>query len=340
MTTSEQLIKWYKSNCRELPWRDTKEPYKIWLSEIILQQTRVNQGLDYYYEFVENFPTIEDLANANLDKVLKLWQGLGYYSRARNLHETAKTIVKEFNGIFPKDYKELIKLKGIGTYTAAAICSFAYNQNYAVVDGNVYRVLSRLYNINTPIDSTIGKKLFNSLAKENLSKVQPDLHNQAIMEFGALVCLPKSPNCSICIFNQTCLSLKENTVNQLPIKAKKSKQTNRYFNYLFFENNNETLISKRLKNDIWKSLYEFPLIETKQKVNNIIELGIKLNNLKLIHVKEMPPHMLSHQKIHAKFWHIHTKKLQKEKNQIKIKISKLKNFPTSKLIENYLNSNS
>ena len=217
---AKRLIKWYNFNKRELPWRSTSDPYKIWLSEIILQQTQVNQGLSYYLKFVEEFQTVKDLAKAPADKVMKLWQGLGYYSRARNLHEAAKNIVNEHKGEFPKAYEDIRALKGVGDYTAAAIASIAYNLPYAVVDGNVYRVLSRIFGIETPIDSTSGKKEFNELANELLTKKNPADYNQAIMEFGALYCRPKNPDCTNCIFNDKCEAYRLNKINLLPVKSK------------------------------------------------------------------------------------------------------------------------
>ena len=220
---SVKLISWYKKNQRDLPWRKTKDPYKIWLSEIMLQQTQVVQGLSYYLKFTEAFPTIKDLAKAPEDKVMRLWQGLGYYSRARNLHTTAKLVATEYKGFFPKTYDEIIALKGVGDYTAAAIASIAYDLPYAVVDGNVYRVLSRLFNLATPINSTQGKKEFQLLANELLNAKHAALHNSALMEFGALVCRPQNPQCETCVLQGHCLAFKNNTVAALPVKEKTIK---------------------------------------------------------------------------------------------------------------------
>ena len=232
MNFSSKIISWYQQNYRDLPWRNTNDAYKIWLSEIILQQTRVSQGLPYYINFVTAFPTVNDLANADEQEVLKLWQGLGYYSRARNLHFTAKLVVENHNGIFPTTYDELIKLKGIGTYTAAAISSFSANEAVAVVDGNVFRVLSRVFNVNYDISLNTTKKYFIELAQKILSTTQPNLHNQAIMEFGALQCVPKSPNCLDCVFNDSCEAYKLKIVSELPVKLKKNKITKRFLNYV------------------------------------------------------------------------------------------------------------
>ena len=229
---SQKIIFWYEHNKRDLPWRNTRDPYLIWLSEIILQQTRVDQGMSYYLKFVGEFPTVKQLAKADNEKVMKLWQGLGYYSRARNLHTTAKIILLEHKGVFPKEFETILALKGVGEYTAAAIASFAYNKPYAVVDGNVYRVLSRVFDISTPIDSTQGKKEFNHLAGELLDKNKPAIYNQAIMEFGAMQCKPINPYCAVCPLNTMCLAYSKKLVAELPVKSKKTKVRDRYFNYI------------------------------------------------------------------------------------------------------------
>lgn len=258
MNFAQLILSWYTENKRELPWRDTGDPYIIWISEIILQQTRVAQGYDYFLRFVRRFPDIKALADADEDEVMKHWQGLGYYSRARNLHAAAKSM----NGVFPRTYPEVLALKGVGEYTAAAICSFAYGMPYAVVDGNVYRVLSRYFGMDIPIDSTGGKKLFAKLADELLDKKSPGLYNQAIMDFGALQCVPKSPDCLFCPLNGSCAALKMGVVDKLPVKQHKTKSVNRYFNYIYVRAGGYTFIRKRTENDIWKNLFEFPLIET------------------------------------------------------------------------------
>ncbi len=254
------IIQWYSDNKRELPWRDTKDPYRIWISEIILQQTRIAQGYDYYVRFLERFPDVKSLAEAPEDEVMKMWQGLGYYSRARNLHEAAKQIVSA--GRFPENHEEVRKLKGVGDYTAAAICSFAYGQPYAVVDGNVYRVLARYLGIETPIDSSLGKKEFQAVAQELLDKSRPALYNQAIMDFGAIQCTPQNPKCESCTLSDTCSALRENRVEVLPVKSHKTKTSNRYFNYIYVRAGEHTYINKRTSDDIWKNLYELPLIES------------------------------------------------------------------------------
>jgi A/G-specific adenine glycosylase len=265
---SNSLINWYLNNKRDLPWRNTDNPYNIWLSEIMLQQTRVAQGLPYYLDFISTFPTVFDLAKAPEEKVLKHWQGLGYYSRARNLHYTAKYVANELKGEFPNNYKDLLKLKGIGEYTAAAIASFSHNEAVPVVDGNVFRVLSRYFDIETDISLATAKKEFSELALELMPKNDPATFNQAIMEFGALQCVPKSPDCKNCIFNSSCAALQKKKVQYLPVKLKKVKISYRFFNYIVFEDDKlNTLIQKRDQKGIWQNLYEFPLIETETELN-------------------------------------------------------------------------
>ena len=313
MKFSKTLIQWYLQNKRDLPWRNDINPYTIWLSEIMLQQTRVAQGLPYFLRFTSAFPTVFDLANAEEEEVLKLWQGLGYYSRARNLHKTAKQIAFEFNGEFPKNYSELLHLKGIGEYTAAAIASFAYNENVPVVDGNVFRVLSRYFDVETDIASSGAKKEFIQLAAELLPKGQANIFNQAIMEFGALQCVPKNPDCGNCIFNDSCLALQKKKVAQLPVKSKKTKVTNRYFNYLVFsDETNKTIICKRIQKGIWHNLYEFPLLETEKAESDIAVLNLIKNQSFVTNaVQEVTlfnsipiVHKLSHQHLTIKFWKV------------------------------------
>ena len=313
MKFSKALTQWYLQNKRDLPWRNDTNPYTIWLSEIMLQQTRVAQGLPYFLRFTKAFPTVFDLANADEEEVLKLWQGLGYYSRARNLHKTAKQIAFEFNGEFPKTYIELLHLKGIGQYTAAAIASFAYNESVPVVDGNVYRVLSRYFDVETDIASAAAKKEFTQLAAELLPKGSANIFNQAIMEFGALQCVPKNPDCAICVFNDSCLALQKKKVEQLPVKSKKGKVTNRYFNYLVFsDENNNTIINKRTQKGIWHNLYEFPLIETETAASDSDILALIQNQNfvanRILEIQLCNPesivHKLSHQHLTIKFWKV------------------------------------
>jgi A/G-specific adenine glycosylase len=307
------LIKWYLQNKRDLPWRNTTNPYLIWLSEIMLQQTRVAQGMPYFLSFTTAFPTVFDLAKANEEEVLKLWQGLGYYSRARNLHKTAQYIASDLAGIFPDNYSDLLKLKGVGEYTAAAIASFSYNEAVPVVDGNVFRVLSRYFDIETDIAQASAKKEFAALAFELMPKDNPATFNQAIMEFGALQCVPKSPNCGICVFNESCAALQKKKVDQLPVKSKKVKVRNRYFNYLVVaDENDNTIIQKRTDKGIWHNLYEFPLIETDKEedfdfITEQIQSDYFQDNSILSILEDNDKsiiHKLSHQHLHIKFWKV------------------------------------
>ncbi|MBA4135141.1 MAG: A/G-specific adenine glycosylase [Flavobacterium sp.] len=313
MNFSKSLIQWYLQNKRDLPWRNTIDPYFIWLSEIMLQQTRVAQGLPYFLRFTEAFPTVFDLAKTDEEQVLKLWQGLGYYSRARNLHKTAQQVAFEFNGKFPANYAELLKLKGIGEYTAAAIASFAYNESVPVVDGNVYRVLSRYFEVETDIASSVAKKEFTQLAAELLPAGEANLFNQAIMEFGALQCVPKNPDCANCIFNNSCAALQKKKVAQLPIKSKKVKVRTRFFTYLVFEDEvNNTLIQKRTQKGIWHNLYEFPLLETDNDLSPeaLSDLLLKHTYVenKILDISRFNEavvvHKLTHQHLNICFWKV------------------------------------
>jgi len=298
---SEKVVEWYTSNNRKLPWRTTKDPYKIWLSEIILQQTRVIQGLPYYNRFTEKFPSVEALAAASEQEVLRLWQGLGYYTRARNLHKCAKTVVNDFNGTFPDNFEGLKKLPGIGDYTAAAIASIAFGQPVAVVDGNVFRVLSRIFGIETEINSPEGRKYFTQLANELLDHRHPDLHNQAVMEFGALFCTPKNPQCPECTFKNTCFANQNNLQQALPVKIKAKAARKRYFYYIVVKKGKSLLMKKREQKDIWHGLYDFMLVEKTKPVKTtsvLQELHLPTEN---IDVSEQYKHILSHQIILARF---------------------------------------
>jgi len=338
MHFSDILNSWYSKYKRELPWRNTTSPYNVWLSEIILQQTRVAQGLSYYNKFVKSYPDIEDLANDSEDNVLKLWQGLGYYSRARNLHATAKIVSSEFNGVFPETYDEIIKLKGVGAYTAAAISSFCYGENRAVVDGNVYRVLSRYFGISTPIDSTIGKKEFQELAQECLSSENPGEHNQAIMEFGALQCTP-NPSCETCPLQTSCIAYGNSAVKAFPVKAKKIKVRDRYFNFIVIGDNDSFYIQKREAKDIWQNLYQFPLKESEKEIISPLELEESLVNKSVfLKVSEQYKHVLSHQRIYAKFWEFNVGELPSLNGYKKIKKIDIQEFAIPRLIEKYLES--
>jgi A/G-specific adenine glycosylase len=338
MKFSNQLIYWYLQNDRDLPWRKTKNPYFIWLSEIMLQQTRVNQGLSYYITFTKEFPTVFDLANASESKVLKLWQGLGYYSRARNLHFSAKYIASELKGEFPSTYDEIKKLKGVGDYTASAISSICFSEPEAVVDGNVYRVLSRYFGIKTPINSSAGIKEFKKLAQILIDSKQPGAHNQAIMDFGALHCKPQNPLCETCPLNNSCIALATKSIKELPVKEKKIKVRKRYFNFLVFvSDNGQTILSERKGKGIWQGLYQFPLVETEKSVSKeelYTEKPAEIKSLEsavLFNEKEIV-HKLSHQHLHTKFWIVKKNDLQ-ENN---VNWNEIEKYPVPILIANFL----
>lgn len=341
MDFSSVLIQWYLEHKRPLPWRQTKNPYLVWLSEIILQQTRVDQGLPYYNKFIESFPTIEELAGAPEQEVLKLWQGLGYYSRARNLHASAKFIVMELDGQFPPSYKELLKLKGVGDYTASAVASICYGEPQAVVDGNVFRALSRIFGIDTPINSGEGKKQFKKLAQELMDPSHPSDFNQGMMEFGAVQCKPQQPLCKTCPFSQRCVAFNQGRIKDLPVKLKKGTAQVRHFNYLVFVSEGKTLLRQRTQKGIWHGLYEFPLVETPAQAEE--ELLVKEPVFKK-YVPESAPsirsynpapivHKLSHQHIYAKFWILDRDQLPEPG----IPIAQLQQYPVPALIEKFIN---
>ncbi|WP_027419095.1 A/G-specific adenine glycosylase [Crocinitomix catalasitica] len=332
---SISIHQWFRQSSRSLPWRKTNNSYKIWLSEIILQQTRVDQGLNYYLKFVENFPTVFDLAEASEDQVLNLWQGLGYYSRARNLHFTAKLIVDQYDGVFPTAYKDVLSLKGVGVYTAAAICSFASNLPYAVVDGNVYRVLARYFAVDTPIDSTIGKKVFQDLADELLDREQPGNHNQALMELGALVCTPKSPDCENCPVALMCQSRKEGTQLSFPIKTKKIKVRKRYLHFFVFCVKDKVVLLKRDENDIWKGLYQFPLIETDSEILSGDEVQNRFGDITAITDITLK-HQLTHQTLFATFHRVFVDEYQTLKGEILVKNIDLIDYGMPQLLIRYM----
>jgi A/G-specific adenine glycosylase len=343
MNFSKTLIIWYLENKRDLPWRSEKAPYYIWLSEIILQQTRIEQGKPYYLKFVERFPSVFELASASEEEVLKLWQGLGYYSRARNLHASAKYIVRELNGIFPASHKELLKLKGVGDYTASAIASICYEEPVAVVDGNVYRVLSRIFGINTPINSTEGIKEFKILAQNLLDETNPSDFNQGLMEFGALQCKPQLPECSTCPFSENCIAFKEQRIAELPVKLKKQKIRKRHFNYLvFISEEKETLLKQRMGKGIWQGLYEFPLVETSgdASLENLVkEEEYKsystMENTSVALFNELPVvHKLSHQHIYTRFWIVNCRELPQEG----VPLKEIEQFPVPVLIDKFIES--
>lgn len=343
---SSVLQKWYSQHKRDLPWRNTKDAYIIWLSEIILQQTRVEQGFPYFNRFLDKYPTVGHFAKAEEDEILKLWQGLGYYSRARNMHFTAKVINRDFEGRFPPEKEQLKKLKGIGDYTAAAIASFAYNMPHAVVDGNVYRFLSRYFGIKTPIDSTKGKQQFFALAHELLDKKNPGNHNQAIMEFGSRQCKPASPLCDTCPFNRDCVAFTKKKVQLLPVKSKKQKIKTRHFNYLFIRWRNKMYLHKRTEKDIWKNLYEFPLIETPEKTAPAVLMKspewktvFGKTKLQVANVSNEYKHQLSHQTIYAVFYDIKLKEKTNaflKKHFTEIDVDDCENYGVPRLVERFM----
>tara|TARA_R110000796_G_scaffold250788_3_gene380618 strand:+ start:21070 stop:22113 length:1044 start_codon:yes stop_codon:yes gene_type:complete len=312
MIFSKKILAWYAENKRDLPWRNTVNPYNIWLSEIMLQQTRVAQGTPYYLKFIKIFPSVNDLANASEEKILKLWQGLGYYSRARNLHATAKLVSEKYNGNFPNSYNELLQLKGVGDYTASAIASISFDIPEPVVDGNVYRVLSRYFGVTLPINSSDGIKYFKELARKVMDTDHIRDYNQGIMEFGAIQCTPKNPSCNDCPLNSSCVALKEKKVGELPVKLKKLKIKNRYFNYLvIIDEHNRTVLQQRIGKGIWQHLYEFPLIELDQDIPlDKSEIDKRLKKLLIFDEEyEVYPlnenkiiHKLSHQHLYTTFW--------------------------------------
>lgn len=341
MNISKQLINWYTDNKRDLPWRNTTNPYFIWLSEIILQQTQVVQGRPYYDSFTATFPTVFDLANAEEQEVLKLWQGLGYYSRARNLHASAKYIVKELDGKFPDTFDQIIKLKGVGDYTASAIASICFNQVTAVVDGNVYRALSRIYGIDTPINTSKGFKEFKTLGQQLIDPKQPATFNQAIMEFGARLCKPKNPDCNSCPFNTICVALQKNIISDLPVKLKTLKVKKKYFNFIVaLSEDNKTILEQRTGSGIWQNLYQFPLIETDKSVShNIIESQVKnLDAFKSYNIAlslyndKAIIHKLSHQHLYTKFWIVNLN----DDLESGILFDEITNYPVPILIGNFI----
>lgn len=346
---TRQLLRWFATHHRPMPWKGEKDPYLIWLSEIILQQTRVAQGLPYFERFKKAYPTINDLAAAPEDEVFKLWEGLGYYSRARNLHATAKHISNDMDGKFPDTHEEILKLKGVGPYTAAAIASFAYELPYAVLDGNVFRVLARYFGIQTPIDSTAGKKAFAKLAQQLLDKKRPADYNQAIMDFGATLCVPKNPDCEKCPFQEDCVAYRDELIGQLPVKEKKLKKRTRYFQYLIFNLNDQIWIRKRTGKDIWQGLYDFPLIETTELINKGKLLKhktfldwTKKNEVTIERVSRPFSQQLTHQKIHSVFFELQLAHMPEDflaDWQI-ITRSNLTDYAFPRIIDLYLQDNS
>ncbi len=335
---TSKLLAWYAQHKRDLPWRQTKDPYCVWISEVILQQTRVAQGLPYYYLFLDRFPTVNDLAKANEDEVLKLWQGLGYYSRARNLHKAAKVVTTMHNGVFPSSFKELLALPGIGPYTASAIASFCYEEPKAVLDGNVFRVLARYFDVDIPINLPKGTRYFQDLAQSLIDVKKPSIYNQAIMEFGALHCTPKQPLCNTCPLENKCQSKAKNTIALRPQKIKAKPVKHRFFHYLVpFDNGQNTLLDKRVGKDIWHGLYEFPLVEadhvlTEEELKLHPNLPNWAANATWIKFEDdVITHKLSHQTLHTHFWI-----LEDIEKQLPTPWSEIQNFGVPRLIERFL----
>ncbi|MFK8045300.1 MAG: A/G-specific adenine glycosylase [Crocinitomicaceae bacterium] len=334
VSISNTIQNWYKKNKRDLPWRHTSDPYRIWLSEVIMQQTQVVQGTSYYLKFIKAYPNVKSLAESSQEHVLKNWQGLGYYSRARNLHFAAKQITSDNDGVFPSTYSEIIKLKGVGEYTAAAIASFAYSEPYAVVDGNVFRVLSRLFAINTPINSTSGKKEFFKLAQSLLDRKNPGEHNQAMMELGALVCRPKNPDCNNCPVQFHCEAFEKKSVTDFPVKNKILKVKKRYLNYVLISNGEEILVNKRTGSGIWQGLYDFPVVESNKPIFEIAEVdGIGVKGARFdLELK----HILTHQHLYAKFWILEQEQMTEFVDYDIISINNLEDLPLPQLIVRYI----
>ncbi|MEP2025298.1 MAG: A/G-specific adenine glycosylase [Reichenbachiella sp.] len=335
---STQLLEWYHIHKRNLPWRETRDPFKIWLSEIILQQTRVNQGLPYYLKFTEEFETIEDFAQADLDEILKIWQGLGYYSRARNMHECAAMIIEKYDGHFPNNYQELQNLKGIGKYTAAAIASICFNEAVPTIDGNVFRLTSRFFGISDDIAKASSFKIFFDKGLQHIPEHEPGNFNQAMMEFGATVCVPKSPNCEDCIFSNLCYAHQRDMIDALPVKSKNIKIKHRYFNYHVLRYKNQILIRQRTSGDIWAGLYEFDLYESEKslKISNF-------ENAKLLYSTNEIIHQLTHQKLHIQFgvFELNSEQafeeIRNEKLMSTVSVNALGDYAVPKPIELFLN---
>jgi A/G-specific adenine glycosylase len=334
-----ELMYWAEANPRKMPWLGEKDPYKIWLSEIILQQTRVAQGREYYIRFLTNYPNVKALANASLDEVLLLWEGLGYYTRARNLWFTAKVIVREMGGVFPNEYEDILRLKGIGPYTAAAIASFAFNRPVAVLDGNVFRVLARFLGLCLSPGSTTGTKQMTQIANELINRLEPGRYNQSIMNLGAMVCLPKKPECKLCPFNKHCFALKHNAIENLPVKKKKIKIKTRHFHFWVLHSHSHVYIEQRKNGDIWHSLFQFPVTES-EKDADIDELWSKYGlhenpEVQIVFGNERFVQQLTHQKIIARF---HIVSMGEWDNSVfqKVNIRNLGSFAFPKIVKDFI----
>ena len=320
----DTIVAWYLKSARDLPWRNDISPYKTWVSEIILQQTRIEQGLPYYLKFIDKFRDVNSLANAKEDEVLSLWQGLGYYTRARNMHKCARKVVEDYGAIFPKNYNDLLKLPGIGKYTAAAIASICYGEQVAVVDGNVQRFVARFLGITDPVNTKIGAVAIENFVNEEIKDSNPSIFNQAMMEMGALVCKPANPLCSSCVLNEHCYALRNKQTDVLPVKINKVKVRTRYLNYFIVQNGDKVLLTKRKVNDVWASLHEIPLIEsTKSMDYKGAEL---LGTFK---------HLLTHQKIYAQLWKVFRNDdlIYENTSIFEVKIEHLENYPVHQLMK-------
>jgi A/G-specific adenine glycosylase len=339
-----KIYDWYNQHQRNLPWRSVSDPYQIWVSEVILQQTRVSQGLSYYYRFISRFPDVKSLASSPQDDLLKIWEGLGYYSRALNMHTAAKAIVNEYNGTFPSDYAEILKLSGIGEYTASAIASIAFGLPYAVVDGNVMRLLARFFGISTPIDTVPGKKSIGFKAREILDIDRPGIHNQTVMEFGSLVCIPRNPDCENCPLKNSCFAFNNEMVGLLPVKSKKTQRKIRFLYFFVIENEQHILIEKRDNNDIWKNLYQFPLLEStnelteEELLSDPVFRGVVKEGSVITDISRVYKHELTHRRINARFIRIYQNSLTRMNSDfIEINKKEIHKFAFPVLIKNYIN---
>lgn len=333
---AKTLIEWYLHHKRDLPWRSTNSPYHIWLSEIMLQQTRVSQGMPYYFAFTKAFPTVFELAKADEQQVLKLWQGLGYYSRARNLHATAKTVA-EMGGNFPRSFEQLRKLKGVGDYTAAAIASIAFLEPVPVIDGNVFRVMSRFFGLEDDIAQPRSRKVFWDLAMQNIPTDDPGTYNQAVMEFGALQCVPRNPDCGVCPLRVSCMAFQTGAVSRLPVKSGKAAPRNRYLNYLVvLDDAGQTILKQRTQSGIWKHLYEFPVVETPEPFE-LKDLQLQANDFSgLIACEPLPhydvTHKLTHQTLHISFTRVQVAKI----HQNAVPVASVEQYPFPVVLANFI----